>query len=45
MELGLPCIGEPPYYVAQSGGIAVLLGSGGRGERRGEEEADLTEEI
>ena len=37
LELGLPCIGEPPYYVAQGGGIAVLLGSGGRGERREEE--------
>ena len=39
LELGLPCIGEPPYYLAQrmerlgirtwrsAGGIAVLCGA------------------
>ena len=43
LELGLPCIGEPPYYVAQGGGIAVLLGSGGRGkeERSGPHRRNL----
>ena len=39
LELGLPCIGEPPYYLAQRRAAGGRKGGGGGGE------ADSTEEI